>query len=92
MYDCENPTDDDDKLEPINQDLDRLQNDLFEQYDATVAPIVKVLITVETTQATFFADKSYMTSHARFQAVSHQYMIHPQTNFNENQPNVCIIL
>lgn len=68
-YDCENPADEDDKLEPINQDIERLQNDLFEQYDATVAPNDLSTFTVEATKANFFVEKSFMTSYARFRAV-----------------------
>lgn len=77
FYDCESsnaltiaPADDDDKLEPINQNLERLQNDLFEQYnDASIAPINLNSFTIELTRSNFFATKSLMTSHGRFRAV-----------------------
>lgn len=80
FYDCESPNastnvataaaaDEDDKLEPINQNLERLQNDLFEQYDATVAPNNLDSFTIELTQSKFFPTKSLMTLHGRFRAV-----------------------
>lgn len=80
FYDCESPNasasvataapaDEDDKLEPINQNLERLQNDLFEQYDTTVAPNDLNSFTAELTQSNFFPTKSLMTSHGRFRAV-----------------------
>lgn len=63
------PTDEDDKLEPTNQNLERLQNDLFEQYDASIAPNDLNSFTIELTQSNFFPTKSLMTSHGRFRAV-----------------------
>lgn len=69
LFDCESPADEEDKLEPINQDLERLQNDLFEQYDATVAPNDLSTFSVELAKARFIADKSFMTSHGIFRAV-----------------------
>lgn len=80
FYDCESPNatasiatialpDEDDKLEPINQNLERLQNDLFEQYDANIAPNDLKSFSIELTQSTFFPSKSVMTSHGKFRAV-----------------------
>lgn len=80
FYDCESPNasasiatiatpDEDDKLEPINQNLERLQNDLFEQYDANVTPNDLKSFTIELTQSKFYSTKSLMTSHGRFRAV-----------------------
>lgn len=79
FYDCESPhatpsatigaPDEDDKLEPINQNLERLQNDLFEQYDANIAPNDLKSFTIELTQSRFFPSKSVMTSHGKFRAV-----------------------
>lgn len=68
LYDCENLWDEDDKLEPINQNLERLQNDLFEQYDSSVASIDLSTFAVELTEAHFFADKSFMTTRGQFRA------------------------
>lgn len=54
----------------MNQDLERLQNDLFEQYDATIAPIdLTLMIAFEMADAHFFAEKSTMIFRGRFKAV-----------------------
>lgn len=60
-----------DKIEPMNQDLERLQNDLFEQYDATVAPIdlTTLMVAFEMADANFLAENSKMISRGRFKAV-----------------------
>lgn len=80
FYDCESPNasisvatipppDEDDKLEPINQNLERLQNDLFEQYDANVTPNDLKSFTIELTQSHFYPTKSLMTLHGKFRSV-----------------------
>lgn len=87
FYDCESPNasagiatlappDEEDKLEPINQNLERLQNDLFEQYDANIAPNDLKSFTIELSQSKFGPSKSVMTSHGKFRAVFSLFCVH----------------
>lgn len=85
FYDCESPnasaivatlSPPDEAVEPINQNLDRLQNDLFDQYDASVAPNGLDSFTIEITRSHFIQTKSLMTSYGRYRAVYTNIVIH----------------